>query len=369
LKILLVDLEMEWRGGQNQALLLLRALNARGDTAELVTVKGSALGKRALARRVKVHSVPRYGTRASAALKIFNLTRNHAFDVVHANEAHGVTAAWLAGAHRQAAFVISRRVGYPLGKSRMALDRYRAAARIVAISQWVVERLVESGAPKDKIAVVYEGVEMPRSPTSEIRQRARQRLRIPDEIVLLGSVGVLSPDKGHELLIRALAQLRTEFPNCRLLLAGDGPSRLQLETLAKELGVAEMVIFAGFITDINSVYKALDVFLFPSSFEGLGTSLLAAMSNEVPSIAFQCCAFGEIIENEKSGLLVEQGNVGELSQAVTRLLRDNDFARSIGQAGRARIGEKFSSTRMVGEMTKVYREVCLRLEEMHKYVS
>jgi glycosyltransferase involved in cell wall biosynthesis len=357
LKILFVDLEMEWRGGQNQALLLLRALNARGDTAELVTVTGSALGKRALARRVKVHSVPRYGTRAAAALKIFNLTRNHAFDVVHANEAHAVTAAWLGRAHRQSAFVISRRVGYPLGKSRLALDRYRAATLIVAISQWVVERLVESGAPQEKIAVVYEGVEMPPSITSEMRQRARRRLRIPDDAILLGSVGVLSPDKGHELLIRALAQLRSEFPECRLLLAGDGPSRLQLETLAKELGVAEKVIFAGFVTDIDSVYQALDVFLFPSSFEGLGTSLLSAMSYEVPSVAFQCCAFGEIIENEKSGLLVEQGNVAEISQAVTRLLRDKDFARSIGQAGRARIAEKFSSTRMVEEMTKVYRDV------------
>jgi glycosyltransferase involved in cell wall biosynthesis len=268
-----------------------------------------------------------------------------------------VTAAWLGGAHRQSAFVISRRVGYPLGKSRLALDRYRAATRIVAISQWVVERLVESGAPQDKIAVVYEGVEMPQTLTIEMRQRARRRLRIPDDAILLGSVGVLSPDKGHELLIRALAQVRTEFPECRLLLAGDGPSRLQLETLAKELGVAEKVIFAGFVTEIDSVYQALDVFLFPSSFEGLGTSLLSAMSYEVPSVTFQCCAFGEIIENDKSGLLVELGNVAEISQAVIRLLRDKEFARSIGQAGRARIAEKFSSTRMVAEMTKVYRDV------------
>jgi glycosyltransferase involved in cell wall biosynthesis len=359
LKILFVDLEMEWRGGQNQALLLLRAINARGDTAELVTVKGSALGKRAQARRVKVHSVPRYGTRAAAALKIFNLTRNRAFDLVHANEAHAVTAAWLAGAHRQAAFIISRRVGYPLGKSRLAMDRYLAATRIVAISEWVVERLVESGAPKEKISVVYEGVELPTLPTDEMRGRARRRWKIPKEATLLGSVGVLSPDKGHELLIRALAQLRAEFPECRLLLAGDGPSRPQLEALAKELGVAEMVIFAGFVTDIDFVYQALDVFLFPSSFEGLGTSLLAAMSYEIPSVSFQCCAFGEIIENEKSGLLVEPGNVGEIAQAVSRLLRDEEFARSLGQAGRARIADKFSSTRMVEEMSEVYREVLL----------
>ena len=358
MKILFVDLEIEWRGGQNQALLLLKALNARGDTAELVAAEGSALGKRAAAKRVKVHSVARHTARILAALKILELTQNGSFDVVHANEPHAVTAAWLARAHRRAAFVISRRVGYPLGKGRVALARYKAAARIIAISQWVAERLAVSGAPREKLVVVHEGVEMPTLPNSDARQRARTRWAVSEDAPLLGSVGVLLPDKGHELLIRALAQLRREFPGCRLLLAGDGPSRPMLEQLANELGVSEMVIFAGFVADIEAVYPGLDVFLFPSFFEGLGTSLLAAMSHEVPSVAFQCCAFGEIIESEKSGLLVETGNVDGLVKAVTRILRDKEFARAIGNAGRARIGEMFSSERMVEEMLKVYREVC-----------
>jgi glycosyltransferase involved in cell wall biosynthesis len=357
-KILFVDLESEWRGGQNQALLLLKALNARGDTAELITVKGSALGKRAAARRVKVHWVTHRTARISAALKIFQLTQNGSFDVVHANEAHAVTAAWLAGAHRRAAFVISRRVGYALAKGRLAMARYQAASRIAAISQWVADRLAESGAPKEKLAIVYEGVELPAPPSGEARQRARARWGVPAGEPLLGSVGVLLPDKGHELLIRVLAQLRGDFPGCRLLLAGNGPSRPTLEVLAKELGVSDGVIFAGFVADIESVYPALDVFLFPSFFEGLGTSLLAAMSYGVPSVAFRSCAFGEIIESEKNGLLVEKGSVEEIARAVTRLLQDADLARAVGKAGRERIGEVFSAERMVDEMTKVYREVC-----------
>jgi glycosyltransferase involved in cell wall biosynthesis len=364
--ILLVDLETEWRGGQNQALLLLKALNARGDCAELVTVKGSALGKRAARKRMKVHFVMPRAARISAALKIRALTTRGSFDVVHANEAHAVTAAWLAGAHRRAAFVISRRVGYPLAKSPLACARYKAAARIVAISQWVAERLVESGAPQEKISVVYEGVEIPANPRPQSPHLARMHwgvagvsddARVARESPLLGCVGVLSPDKGHELLIRALAQLRNEYRGCQLLLAGDGPSRPMLEGLAQELGVSKAVIFAGFVTDVESVYPALDVFLFPSSFEGLGTSLLAAMSYAVP---FQCCAFGEIIENEKSGLLVEPGSVAGLVKAVTRLLQDKDFARGIGAAGRERIGKIFSCDHMVEEMKKVYREVSSR---------
>jgi glycosyltransferase involved in cell wall biosynthesis len=368
-KVLLVDLETEWRGGQNQALLLLQALNARGDCAELLTVRGSALGKRAARKRLKVHFVTARTARISAALKIRALTKHRSFDVVHANEAHAVTAAWLAGAHHRTAFVISRRVGYPLAKSRLARARYKAAARIVAVSHWVVAQLVESGAPKEKISVVYEGVEIPVNPRPQSPHLARMRwgvagvsddAKIARESPLLGSVGVLSPDKWHELLIRALTELRKEYSGCRLLLAGDGPSRPTLETLAQELGVRDAVIFAGFVTDIESVYTALDVFLFPSSFEGLGTSLLAAMSYEVPCIAFRCCAFGEIIDNERSGLLAEPGNVADIVRAVKRLLQDKEFAQSIGRAGRERIAKIFSCDHMVEEMKKVYREVCAR---------
>ena len=367
MNILIVDLETEWRGGQNQALLLLKALDARGDCVELVTVRGSELGKRAARRRMKVHFVMTRAARVSAALKILSLTNRGSFDVVHANEAHAVTAAWLAGAHRRSAFIISRRVGYPLPKSPLARARYKAAARIVAISKWVAEQLVASGAPREKISVVYEGVEVPVNPRAQSPHLARMRwgvagvaddAKVAKESPLLGSVGVLSPDKGHELLIRALAELRKEYRGCRLLLAGDGPSRPSLKALAQELGVSDAVIFAGFVTDIESVYPALDVFLFPSSFEGLGTSLLAAMSYEVPSVAFQCCAFGEIIESDKSGLLVEQGNVAEIVKAVRQLLQDRHFARAIGAAGRERIKEIFSSDHMAEEMRKVYREVC-----------
>jgi L-malate glycosyltransferase len=367
--ILLVDLETEWRGGQNQALLLLQGLNARGDCAELLTVKGSALGRRAARSRLKVHFVTPRVARFTAALKIRALTKRGSFDVVHANEAHAVTAAWLAGAHRRAAVVISRRVGYPLAKSRVARARYQAAARIVAISQWVAERLVESGAPKEKISVVYEGVAIPTNPRAQSPHLARMRwgvagvsddAKVARESPLVGSVGVLSPDKGHELLIRALPHLRKAYSGCRLLLAGDGPARPMLEALARELGVHQAVIFAGFVTDIDSVYPALDVFLFPSLFEGLGTSLLAAMSYEVPCIAFQCCAFGEIIENEKSGLLVEPGNVEGMVEAVTRLLQKRELARAIGAAGRERIRKIFSCDHMVEEMKKVYRQVAWR---------
>jgi glycosyltransferase involved in cell wall biosynthesis len=89
-------------------------------------------------------------------------------------------------------------------------------------------------------------------------------------------------------------------------------------------------------------------------FEGLGTSLLSAMSYAVPSIAFNRCAFGEIIENEKSGLLVDSSSVPQIQNATARLLRDKSLAQSIGRAARQRIEEKFSADKMVDSMLALY---------------
>ncbi len=354
---LIVDLEMEWRGGQNQALLLLKGLYERGHAAELVAAKGSSLGHRARKADIRVHHVSRGMLQLSAAARIRSILREGGIELVHANEAHAVTAAWLAGAPRKAPFVISRRVGYPLGQSWIAQARYRAASCIIANSQWVAEQAVASGAPAEKLRVAYEGVVIPERTPPELRMAARHRWGVAGDAPLLGCVGVLLPDKGQEWLIRAVLEVRKEFSGARLLLAGDGAMRKELEALAKTLGLGDAVIFAGFVKDVESVYAALDVFLLPSFFEALNNSLLAAMAHAIPSIAFRRGALGEIIEDGKSGLMVSGPEVQEIREAVARILRDRNFARRLGEAGRTRVTEKFSADRMVQRMVEIYDEV------------
>jgi glycosyltransferase involved in cell wall biosynthesis len=353
-RVLLVDLETAWRGGQNQALLLLQGLKARGHEAELVAAQTSALGERARQAAIPVHFVSRGLFRIPAAVKIRSLLRHRAFDIVHANEAHAVSAAWLAGAHRRATLIISRRVGYPIGKGRLARMRYAAAARIVANSNWVAAQAAASGAPQAKISVVHEGAEIPAPFTASQRRDARARWKIAGDAPLLGCVGVLFPDKGQEWLIRALKEVKLEFPEAMLLLAGDGPCLPKLEALARDLQLSDSVIFAGFVTRVESVYAALDVFLLPSFFEALNNSLLAAMAYEIPSIAFNRGALGEIIEHSKSGLLVSGPNVPEIASAITRLLHDRDFASRLATAGRARVEQHFSAEKMVDQMLHLY---------------
>ncbi len=352
---LLVDLETEWRGGQNQALLLLQGLHARGHAAELLASENSALAERARAAGVAVHTVPGKPSILRTRRKLLDIFGRRMPEIVHANEPRALTAAWLAKAHVLSAMVVSRRVGYPLSKGWMAKARYRAAWRIIANSHWVAEKVAACGIAKKRISVIHEGVEIPPAPSIEQRSQARARWGVPPNAPLLGCVGVFLPDKGQEWLIRALAALRPEFPNCRLLLAGDGPLRLRLEALARELGVSNAVLFAGFVKDVENVYAALDVFLLPSFFEALNNSLLAAMAFEVPTIAFAKGALPEIIEHERSGLLVSGPDGGEIRDAVARILRDRGFAGRLGRAGRERVRQNFSSDTMAEKTLELYR--------------
>jgi glycosyltransferase involved in cell wall biosynthesis len=354
---LLIDLEPEWRGGQNQFLLLLKGLYERGHPAELLTIKGSKLGYRAAKAGLRMHYTTRDSLRLPASIKIRRLMMDGRFDVVHVNESHALTAAWLARAHRRLPLVISRRVGFPLGKGYLSRARFQAAQKMIASSQWVAAQAIASGAPKEKVTVVYEGVELPPAHDHEIRKADRARWGVTGGERLLGCAGVLLEDKGQEWVIRALALLRDEFPDCKLLLAGEGLDRARLERIVAELKLQEAVIFAGFVRAIEAFYRALDVFVFPALFEGLGTSLLAAMAHSVPSVTNFGCALGEIVENGISGLQVEPRNPGALAHALSRILSDAEFATSLGAAGRRRIEQFFSADRMVEETLRVYRDV------------
>lgn len=354
---LIVDLETEWRGGQNQALLLLKGLYERGHAAELLAAHGSSLGHRAKKLGIYVHTVSRGMFRLRAASKIRSLLADGRIELIHANEAHAVTAVWLAISNRHLPFVVSRRVGYPLGQSWIAKARYRRADSIVANSQWVADQAAESGAPRKKLRVVFEGTEVPPLPTAAQRAEARRHWKIPEGAPLLGCVGVFLPDKGQEWLIRALAELRKDVPDARLILAGDGPSRPGLEKLAVELGVHDAVILPGFVREVEKVYAALDVFLLPSFFEAFNNSLLAAMAYQIPSIAFRRGALTEVLEDGRSGLIVSGPDVPEICAAVKKILLDRGFAQRLGEAARARVAENFSADRMVENTLHIYEEL------------
>lgn len=350
-----IDLGKQWRGGQNQALLLIQGLLSRGHDAELIAVEGSPLAERARAAGIRVHGASRVARQFLAALPLKTALSRSRFDLVHCHDAHALTAARLAAAHREAAVVASRRVAYTLSQTKYGLGRYQCAHFIIAVSRFVRDSLIGQGFPVEQVEVVYDGVELPRLPSPE--ERAEARLGATP---LIGCVGYLLPEKGQELLIRALPLVRERHGGCRLLLAGDGPCRSELERLSTQLGVREAVRFAGVVEDLAAVYGALDAFLFPSSAEPLGSSLLAAMAHALPVVALARGAVPEIIEDGKSGLLLPEPDVSALAAAVTRLLDDAALRGQLGQAARRTIEERFTADRMIDRTLDLYRRACGR---------
>lgn len=362
MRTLLIDLDPQWRGGQNQGFILLRGLRARGHQPELIAPAGAPLAERSRDEGVTVHEVGPHLVRLHAVRRLRHLVAECQYAVVHANEAHGLTAAWLAGAHRRSVIVVSRRVAYPLGAYWLARARYRAAGRVFAISRFVAQSLLASGLESNQIRLLHEGVEIPTLTSSEERKQARQCWEIAEDEHLLGCVGYLLPEKGQETLLHALPSVLEDFPKARLILAGDGPCRAQLEALAQELNLGSAILFPGVVEEITQVYRALDVFLFPSLAEPLGTSLLVAMAYGLPVVSSNGGAGPEVVEDGASGLLRAPGDAPAWAEAIKALLADREAAARLGAAGRETIAQRFRADRMVEETLQAYRELA-RAEE------
>jgi glycosyltransferase involved in cell wall biosynthesis len=290
------------------------------------------------------------------------LQRNQSFDIIHVHEPHALTAAWLAGAHRRASLIASRRVAYPLSAGRAAMARYLAVRRIIAVSRFVDASIVTSGLDPSRIAVVHDGVPVPPPLVAAQHAAAHARWGVGKNEFLLGCVGYLLPEKGQEVLLHALALLKERFPQCRLLLAGRGPYRAHLEGMARDLRIADRIVFTGFVEDVDSVYAALDLFLFPSLAEPLGSSLLDAMAHGLPVIAVASGGVPEILEDGKNGRMLLVGKPEAFAGAISRLLQNPPEAAIMGAAGRATVLSRFSDDHMVGGTLAVYSQT---LSEEH----
>ena len=140
------------------------------------------------------------------------------------------------------------------------------------------------------------------------------------------------------------------------MLAGDGPCRARLERLAAELGVARAVEFAGHVEDVAAVYRSLDVFLFPSLAEPLGSALLTAMAYGLPVVARPSGAVPEVIEDGGNGLFASE-EPGAFAAAVLRLLDDAELAARLGAAARLTVEQQFSADAMIQGTLQVYHRV------------
>jgi teichuronic acid biosynthesis glycosyltransferase TuaC len=171
-------------------------------------------------------------------------------------------------------------------------------------------------------------------------------------------VGNLLPIKGHEVLLRAVASIRSEFPDLTLEIIGDGPERSRLRALAQQLQLGTRVRFFGNQPreQVAAAMQRCTVFALPSRYEGLGCVYLEAMSVGKPVVGCRGQGIAEIVRHGSNGFLVGPDNEKELALALAMLLRDEPRRRNLGAAARDTILEKHSLEQQAEALVRIYRE-------------
>jgi glycosyltransferase involved in cell wall biosynthesis len=229
--------------------------------------------------------------------------------------------------------------------------------RYIAISRFIRERMIRVGIPADRIDVVYNGVNTDELlPDAEARPRMLERIDAHSEDVLILTASTLLPWKNTRTLVDAVARLRKRGVPARLILAGDGPLREELKAQAASLGIPSFCHFLGH-TDMDNVIKSCDIFAHAAIGEAFGNVLAEAMSCEIPVVGGDSGAMSEIVEHEKTGLVVPPRDAEAFASALERLASDPALRRSMGLAGRERACKLFSVDASVEGTMRVYDSV------------
>jgi len=361
-----VDTARSWRGGQNQVLLTVNGLREIGHRAALVAHPDGELRRRAQEGLELVPLAPRAEMDFTAAWRFSRVIKRLDPDVVHAHDPHGVAMAAFALSIDAAAFrrssrpapplVAARRVDFHLRGNSFSKWKHRQVDCYIAASEAIRQMLVADGVPADRTVTVHEGIDVDHVIAAE-PVNVHEAFFLPHGAPVVGNVAALVGHKGQRYLIEAARLVVREIPDARFVILGEGELREPLEHQVREHRLEKHVLLPGFRTDVLGCIKSFDLFVMSSVTEGLGTSLLDAMACKRPIVATSAGGIPEIVEDGATGLLVPPRDAASLAKAIVRALRDEPMSRRFGEAGFARVRERFTVERMVSETAAVYERL------------
>ena len=358
MRVLHVDPERGWGGGETQVVALLRALGARGhecrlaaDPAGALARAASALGVPVLALRVRNHlDLP-------AAVALRRLARGHEVVHFHTSRAHALAPLCRGLGAR---LVVTRRMDYVPSGGPYARFLYNMAVDVViAISEGVRSALLRAGVRAERIRVVPSGVDPSRlvAPAGA-RERLRREWNVDPASVVVLVPGVLERRKGHAVLLAAAERLARSRRDLHYVLCGDGREAAVLRRAAERLDGSIRLL--GFRDDIPACLAAADVVALPSLHEGLGVAALEAMAAERPVVASRVGGLAEAVVPEETGLLVPPGDATALAAALGRLADDAALRVRLGRGGRARVLGRYSNEQMADGTLACYGDAACR---------
>jgi glycosyltransferase involved in cell wall biosynthesis len=237
------------------------------------------------------------------------------------------------------------------GIDRLCLRFYE---KVLCVSEDLYRTCRRSGVPAGRCELVENGIDLGEYARRRSPAAAKARLGLPPGRLLIGAVGRLSPEKGFDLLIRAVDRLVQGGQDVGLVIFGEGGERAALGALAGRLGRTDRVRLAGYCADLPGWYEAMDVFALSSLREGLPNVLLEAMALEVPLVATRIAGVPRLVEHGANGLLVEPGSADALAGALDRLLGDPALRERLAAAGRRTVEGRYSFAARTRKIAALY---------------
>lgn len=276
----------------------------------------------------------------------------------------GRLAAWLAGVpiviHTPHGHVFYGHFGSFLSWVFVSLERIfaRGTSKIITLTELEKrDHLQRSVGRDEQFQSVFSGIDVRLyREASERREKKLFRFGCSDDDTVVGSVGWLTPIKGHQYLVEAIAKLKPQHPTLQCLIIGSGPLQEELMKLAADLGVADAVHFLGFTQDVPACLAAMDFFVLPSLNEGMGRALIEAMAAGLPVVASNVGGIPAVVQEGYTGILIPPGNSAALAEALERYLQSPELAKRMGAAAKAHITGKFDVASLVQGVESVYEE-------------
>jgi glycosyltransferase involved in cell wall biosynthesis len=323
------------------------------------------IDNRAASLGVEYMEIPeRHSFDVSVFPALRRLVKDQRIDIVHAHDYKTNLLVWLL--HRiDGTAVLStahgwtghsareRRVYYPLDKWLLARLPF-----VVAVSGQIRDELMARGADAGRIEVILNGIDHRAFRRDVAREApARERLGVGPGQFVIGAVGRLEPQKRFDLLIDAFARLRPERPDLRLLIAGDGSLKADLQRRIEAAGLSQVARLTGHTEDVAGFHHALDLFVQSSDYEGTPNAVLEAMAFETPLVATRAGGTAELVEDGVHGLVIPAGDEPTLSSTIAAALADAPGRKRWTSAARRRVETDLSFEARMRKLERIYERL------------
>lgn len=351
-RVLVVVTNMGIGGAERALQSLVRGIDdTRFDISVCCLFEGGRIADELRAEGFDVvEAVARSARDVRGFLRFVDVLRSRRIDVLYINSTPA-TQSWAAVARLLlpsvkvvSALHFSQRSSRRLRTVLLNLLTYRLTDRFVALSEthraFFMER---QRLPGRRIVVIPNGVDVEAfdGAAGDVGL-ARKALALGSDKRVVGLLGLLRPEKRHDLFLEAAAAVSARMPDVQFVLIGDGPERARLEAAASRLGLGDKVFFAGAREDVPQVLCAVDVGVLCSRTEAFPMALLEFMAARRPTVATDVGSVSEIIEDQVTGYVVPGDDSRALACAIGHLLEEPDVAREMGQRGYRRVSQKFS---------------------------